>query len=123
MRQWIIREKEKAMQESKPRDYYEVLGVLRNATLEEIKKAYRRLALLWHPDKHVHNESMAEEAERVFRQIAEAYAALSEAALRSRYDGGEDVRREAAAAASKNTSFPEGANFGGKPGSAGAKEK
>mmetsp|Transcript_1942 Transcript_1942/g.4958 ORF Transcript_1942/g.4958 Transcript_1942/m.4958 type:complete len:248 (-) Transcript_1942:109-852(-) len=64
-------------------DYYEVLGVDRNTTLAEIKRAYHREALKWHPDKHPEDE---EEAERQFRQVAEAYAVLGDAASRKRYD-------------------------------------
>uniref|UniRef100_A0A9L0RHU8 J domain-containing protein n=1 Tax=Equus caballus TaxID=9796 RepID=A0A9L0RHU8_HORSE len=48
---------------------YEVLGVQRHASAEDIKKAYRKLALKWHPDKNPENK---EEAERKFKQVAEA---------------------------------------------------
>uniref|UniRef100_A0A8C6GAC2 J domain-containing protein n=1 Tax=Mus spicilegus TaxID=10103 RepID=A0A8C6GAC2_MUSSI len=50
-------------------DYYEVLGVRRHASPEDIKKAYRKQALKWHPDKNPENK----EAERKFKQVAEAY--------------------------------------------------
>merc|ERR1712216_890927 len=71
--------------------YYEILGVARDATLEMIKKAYRRLALLWHPDKNPDNQ---EEAEEMFRKISEAYTALSDSDLKTRYDAHEDVHTE-----------------------------
>uniref|UniRef100_A0A670ZT00 DnaJ heat shock protein family (Hsp40) member B6 n=1 Tax=Pseudonaja textilis TaxID=8673 RepID=A0A670ZT00_PSETE len=56
-------------------DYYEVLGVHKHASQDDIKKAYRKLALKWHPDKNPDNK---EEAERQFKQVAEAYEVLSD---------------------------------------------
>lgn len=64
------------------RDYYEVLGVERAAGVAEIKSAYRKLAVRWHPDK---NPGDAEAEER-FKEAAEAYAVLSDADKRARYD-------------------------------------
>jgi curved DNA-binding protein len=65
-------------------DYYELLGVPRNASEDDIKKAYRKLALKWHPDRH-QTESKAK-AEEKFKQISEAYEVLSDANTRKRYD-------------------------------------
>ncbi|HKV42291.1 MAG TPA: molecular chaperone DnaJ [Blastocatellia bacterium] len=64
------------------RDYYELLGVQREATDQELKQAYRRLAIKYHPDKNPGDT----EAEEKFKEIAEAYQVLSQAELRSRYD-------------------------------------
>src|ERR1041385_723082 len=64
------------------RDYYEVLGVNRSATEQDLKKAYRRLAHQYHPDK---NQSDAE-AEGKCKEAAEAYAVLSNSEQRQRYD-------------------------------------
>jgi curved DNA-binding protein len=65
-------------------DYYEVLGVPRNASAEDIKKAFRKLALKWHPDRH--KEGEREQAEATFKGINEAYEVLSDPEKRKRYD-------------------------------------
>lgn len=64
------------------RDYYEVLGVSRDASEGEIKKAYRQLALQYHPDRNPNNK----EAEERFKEISEAYAILSDQDRRGQYD-------------------------------------
>ncbi|MCX5714100.1 MAG: DnaJ domain-containing protein, partial [Candidatus Omnitrophica bacterium] len=69
---------------STKRDYYEVLGIKKNATLEEIKKIYRELALRFHPDRVPAEQKKA--AEEKFKEISEAYAVLSDAQKRSLYD-------------------------------------
>ncbi|XP_016399412.1 dnaJ homolog subfamily B member 6-like isoform X2 [Sinocyclocheilus rhinocerous] len=63
--------------------YYHVLGVQRNASPDDIKKAYRKLALRWHPDKNPDNK---EEAEKKFKELSEAYEVLSDANKRNLYD-------------------------------------
>ena len=64
------------------RDYYEVLGVDRNASANDIKKAYRKLAIQYHPDKNPGDK----EAEEKFKEAAEAYSVLSDADKKARYD-------------------------------------
>lgn len=66
------------------RDYYEVLGVQKSASLDLIKKAYRELALKFHPDRVPHEQK--KEAEEKFKDISEAYAILSDANKRALYD-------------------------------------
>ena len=81
------------------KDYYSILGVSRNATDEELKKAYRKLALKWHPDRNKDNKK---EAEEKFKEISQAYEVLSDKEKRQVYDQyGE-----------------EGLNMGATPGSA-----
>lgn len=67
---------------STKRDFYEILGVSKTATPEEIKKAYRKVAIQFHPDKNPGNK----EAEEKFKEAAEAYEILSDAEKRARYD-------------------------------------
>lgn len=67
---------------STKRDYYEVLGVSRSATYEEIKKAYRKKAIQYHPDKNPDNK----EAEEKFKEAAEAFEVLGDEEKRARYD-------------------------------------
>jgi len=67
---------------SQKRDYYEVLGIERNANESEIKKAYRKLAIKYHPDKNPDDKS----AEDKFKEAAEAYEVLSNAEKKARYD-------------------------------------
>jgi molecular chaperone DnaJ len=64
------------------RDYYEVLGVEKDASADEVKRAYRKLAIQYHPDKNPGNP----EAEEKFKELAEAYQVLGDADKRARYD-------------------------------------
>lgn len=64
-------------------DYYDILGVTKSASADEIKKAYRKQALEWHPDRHKDNK---EAAERRFKEINEAYQILSDPKKKQAYD-------------------------------------
>ena len=64
------------------KDYYEVLGIIKSASADEIKKAYRKLALKYHPDRNKDNK----EAEAKFKEASEAYHVLSDKGRKSNYD-------------------------------------
>lgn len=66
-----------------PEDYYEILGVEKNASDNDIKKAYRKLAMKWHPDKNPNDKQHATEQ---FKKISEAYEVLADPEKRRRYD-------------------------------------
>ncbi|PSK38154.1 DnaJ subfamily C member 7 [Elsinoe australis] len=82
-----VRQAELELKKSKRKDYYKILGVEKDAGDNEIKKAYRKLAIVHHPDKNPDDESAAER----FKDIGEAYETLSDSEKRARYDSGEDL--------------------------------
>ncbi|KAM3607104.1 uncharacterized protein V6R79_001784 [Siganus canaliculatus] len=86
-------------------DYYDILGVPRAASQDDIKKAYRKLALKWHPDKNPDNK---EEAERKFKELAEAYEVLSDKSKRDEYDryGSDRVRHTGSSSTDFSSDFP-----------------
>eukprot|EP01084_Bolivina_argentea_P236014 396974_1 len=65
------------------KDYYTILGIKKNATPQEIKKAYRKLAMKWHPDRNLNNKTKAESK---FKEIGQAYSILSDETKRKNYD-------------------------------------
>jgi len=85
-----IKEAKLAAKKAKRKDYYKVLGVAKDATDYDIKKAYRKLALQFHPDKNSESEESKAEAEKKFKEVGEAYAILSDENKRKRYDMGVD---------------------------------
>ena len=69
------------------RDYYEVLGVKKDASEDELKKAFRKLSMKWHPDmQHGKSDAEKEDAKKKFQEIAEAYEVLSDKSKRAQYD-------------------------------------
>jgi len=82
-----IREAELELKKSKRKDYYKILGIEKDANETQIKKAYRQMAIKWHPDKNPNND----EADARFKDIGEAYETLSDPTKRDRYDRGLDI--------------------------------
>uniref|UniRef100_G3WIW0 DnaJ homolog subfamily C member 3 n=1 Tax=Sarcophilus harrisii TaxID=9305 RepID=G3WIW0_SARHA len=80
---------QRLLKQSQKRDYYKILGVKRNAKKQEIIKAYRKLALQWHPD-NFQNEEEKKKAEKKFIDIAAAKEVLSDPEMRKKFDEGED---------------------------------
>ena len=74
----------------KRKDYYKILEIEKNATNDQIKKAYRKAALKWHPDKNSETEEQKREAEKMFKDVSEANSILSDPNKRSIYDSGQD---------------------------------
>jgi len=68
------------------KEFYRILEISENATQEEIKSAYRKLALKYHPDKNPNNQ---EEAKEKFQEVSRAYEILGDEERRKRYDNGE----------------------------------
>lgn len=82
-----VRRAELELKKSQRKDYYKILGVTKDADEKDIKKAYRKLAVIHHPDKNPGDE----QAEARFKDVAEAYETLMDPQKRARYDSGEDL--------------------------------
>lgn len=95
------------------KDYYKTLGVDKNATTDEIKKAYRKLALKYHPDKNPDDK----EAENKFKEVTEAHEVLSDPEKRKKYDQlGSNWKQYERAGFSGGQGSPFGSGFGGQQG-------
>lgn len=92
-------------------DYYDILGVSKSASSDEIKKAYRKQALEWHPDRHKDNDKVA--AEKKFKEINEAYQVLSNPQKKAAYD---QYGHEAFAPGGMGGGNPFAGGFGGQGG-------
>lgn len=88
----LLNEAKLNLKKSKRKDYYKILGIGKTASTEEIKKAYRKRAMVHHPDRHSHaSEAEQREQEKKFKEVGEAYAILSDQQKRMRYDSGKDL--------------------------------
>ncbi|XP_044750122.1 dnaJ homolog subfamily C member 7 [Coccinella septempunctata] len=88
----LLQEAKLALKKSKRKDYYKILGVDKNASEDEIKKAYRKRALIHHPDRHANaSEGEKKEQEKKFKEVGEAYGVLSDPKKKCRYDSGQDM--------------------------------
>uniref|UniRef100_A0A4W3HQL7 DnaJ homolog subfamily C member 7 n=1 Tax=Callorhinchus milii TaxID=7868 RepID=A0A4W3HQL7_CALMI len=98
----LLKNAQLELKKSKRKDYYKVLGVDKNASEDEIKKAYRKRALMHHPDRHSSSSpEMQKEEEKKFKEVGEAFSILSDQKKKARYDSGQDLEDD-------------GMNFGGK---------
>merc|ERR1712112_594575 len=88
----LLQEAKLELKKSKRKDYYKILGVDKNANEEEIKKAYRKRAMVHHPDRHSGaTEAEQKDHEHKFKEVGEAYAILSDEKKRRMYDSGQDL--------------------------------
>ncbi|XP_037332231.2 dnaJ homolog subfamily C member 7 isoform X1 [Pungitius pungitius] len=91
----LLKHAQLELKKSKRKDYYKVLGVNKNATEDEIKKAYRKRALLHHPDRHSGaSPELQKEEEKKFKEVGEAFSVLSDPKKKSRYDSGQDLEED-----------------------------
>jgi DnaJ family protein C protein 7 len=83
----LLDEAKRALKNTKDKDYYKICGVHKNASFNEIKKAYKRKALDHHPDRHIDaSEDARKQEEEKFKELHEAYRTLSDVSKRARYD-------------------------------------
>jgi len=117
-----IAKAQKLQKQAGKRDYYKILGVKRSSTKKEINKAYKKLAMQWHPDKF-QDEEDKKTAEKKFMDIAAAKEVLTDPDMRSKYDQGEDPLDpegggggdQAFRHGGQQFHFPGGNPFGGGP--------
>lgn len=88
--QELLQKAHTLLKRSKQKDYYKVLGLTRDADERDIKRAWRKLSVQYHPDKAARNGHTEEEAQRKMSAINEAYEVLSDPELRQRFDNGDD---------------------------------
>ncbi|XP_011502030.1 PREDICTED: dnaJ homolog subfamily C member 7 [Ceratosolen solmsi marchali] len=85
----LLLEAKMALKKSKKKDYYKILGIDKNASTDDIRKAYRKRAMEYHPDRHANaTEGEKKRQEKKFQEVGEAYGVLSDPKKRIRYDNG-----------------------------------
>lgn len=91
----LLKDAKFQLKKSKRKDYYKLLGVDKNANDDEIKKAYRKRAMLHHPDRHSGaSETEKKDHEQNFKEVGEAYAVLGDPKKKREYDSGQDITNE-----------------------------
>ncbi|XP_030765296.1 dnaJ homolog subfamily C member 7 [Sitophilus oryzae] len=117
----LLQEAKLALKKSKRKDYYKILGVERNANEDEIKRAYKKRALVHHPDRHANaTDAEKKEQEKKFKEIGEAYGILSDAKKKARYDSGQDMEDFDGGMSDVDPNQVFRTFFSGAPGGAGA---
>ncbi|NP_001026673.2 dnaJ homolog subfamily C member 7 [Lagopus muta] len=91
----LLKNAQMELKKSKRKDYYKILGVDKNASEDEIKKAYRKRALMHHPDRHSGaSAEVQKEEEKKFKEVGEAFTILSDPKKKARYDSGQDLEED-----------------------------
>ncbi|KAI1230304.1 hypothetical protein IHE44_0010270 [Lamprotornis superbus] len=91
----LLKNAQVELKKSKRKDYYKILGVNKNASEDEIKKAYRKRALMHHPDRHSGaSAEVQKEEEKKFKEVGEAFTILSDPKKKARYDSGQDLEED-----------------------------
>jgi len=86
----VLEDAKKKEKQAKKRDYYKILELNKDASDDDIRKAYKRLALKWHPDRNSGSEEQKKMAERTFKDINDAYSVLKDPKTKQQYDSGFD---------------------------------
>jgi DnaJ family protein C protein 7 len=101
----VLEEAKKLEKQAKKRDYYKILDLEKNANENDIRKAYKKLALKWHPDRNNESDEQRKMAEKTFRDINDAYSVLSDAKKKEQYDSGFDPLNPEEASAGPGMDF------------------
>ncbi|GAB7356130.1 hypothetical protein MBLNU459_g6728t1 [Dothideomycetes sp. NU459] len=113
--QELLQKAQTLLKRSRQKDYYKVLGVSRDADEREIKRAYRKLVVLHHPDKAAQQGVSADDAQKKMASINEAYEVLSDPELKERFDRGDDPNDQSQQGGNPFQGSPFGFGGGGQP--------